>query len=295
MDIRTNTTLTETSEFPWGHHHRLCSDYSFDELAEIYNQSRVDYIVPMPMNGKRMQEYAINYDIVLQGSPISINEDQLETGIGMLGMRGDRGWITRLGVIPERRERKQGQYIMEVMLDEAAQRGAMLIQLEVIVGNEPARNLFLKLGFEDTRELLIIRRPPAKLVPDSILEIGEIEEIPTEQIPDYLALREPGASWVEETASLVNGGNLKGLTLHLPDGDEGWIVFQRSAFQLQHLVFCPDASERVMHGLLYHLHRLNPLQDTKVENVPVDHHTWPVFQKMGYFEVFRRHEMFLYR
>ena len=182
---------------------------------------------------------------------------------------------------------------MEVMLDEASQRGAAMMQLEVIVGNDPARKLFLKLGFEDTRELLIIRRPPSKIAPDAELEIGEVNEIPAEQIPDTLSMREPGASWVEETASLLNGGDLKGYHLQLPDGDEGWIVFQRSAFQLQHLVFAPDLSERVMHGLLYHLHRLHPLQDTKVENVPVDHPTWPVFQQMSYFEAFRRYEMFL--
>lgn len=33
------------------------AQYSMDDLAAIYNRARVDYIVPMPMNGKRMAEY----------------------------------------------------------------------------------------------------------------------------------------------------------------------------------------------------------------------------------------------
>ncbi len=270
------------------------SQYDFDQLAEIYNQARVDYIVPMPMNGKRMAEYVAHYDIDLDASVVSLNEDNLECGVGMLGLRDDRAWISRLGVVPQRRGKRIGQYLMEKMLDEAVKRQSRLAQLEVIVGNEPAHKLFVKLGFEDTRELLIVRRPPGK--PETNIEFDEVTpvQMPDEDIPRYLNEREPGASWIEETPSLINAGKLRGVTLELPTGENGWLILQRTPFQLTHFVLSPDASGEMTQALLYHVHKEFPMQDTKIENVPSDHPTWPFFQKMGYFEVFRRTEMFLY-
>jgi len=187
------------------------SEYTYEQLAEIYNLARVDYIVPMPMNAKRMREYATAYDIDLDGSCVAINDAGLESGVGMLGLRDQRSWVTRLGVIPERRERRLGQFIMETMLDYAKAKGCALAQLEVIVGNDPARHLFEKLGFEATRTLLIIRRPPG--VPKEIkrYEQASVKEIEDNDIAYYLSKRGDDASWIEETPSLLNVGNLRGV------------------------------------------------------------------------------------
>lgn len=268
--------------------------YTFQQLAEIYNQARVDYIVPMPMNAKRMQEYVINYDIDLAGSYVALNPAGEECGIGMLGLREGRGWITRLGVIPNRRLRHMGQFIMEQMIDYAIDKGAHLVQLEVIVGNDPARYLFDKLGFEETRTLLIIRRPPGAPALNPDFDDLDVQPIPNDAIPDYLNQRERDASWVEETPSLLNAGNLQGLRVMMPDGEESWVIFQRTAFQLTHFVISPDVSEAAASAVLYHVHKTFPKMDTKIENVPENHHSWDVYQNNGYLEVFRRTEMFLY-
>lgn len=270
------------------------SQYTFQQLAEIYNQARVDYIVPMPMNAKRMQEYVDNYDIDLDGSYVALNSAGEECGIGMLGMRDGRGWITRLGVIPNRRLRHMGQFIMEKMIDYAIDKGAHLVQLEVIVGNDPARCLFEKLGFEETRTLLIIRRPPGMPAPIPEFDDLEVHAIASKELPAYLDQRERDASWVEETPSLLNAGSLQGLRAMLPNGEESWVIFQQTAFQLTHFVISPDVSETAASAALYHVHKLFPKMDTKIENVPENHHSWGVYQDNGYLEVFRRTEMFLY-
>ncbi|MDQ7034150.1 MAG: GNAT family N-acetyltransferase [Anaerolineae bacterium] len=137
------------------------SQYNYDDLAAIYSNARTDYIVPMPMNGKRMQEYVTAYDIDLDLSIVAIDPlDDEPNGICMLGVRENRTWITRLGVIPERRRRKSGEFLLRAELEKSIQYNKDLVQLEVIVGNEPAHYLFTKLGFRETRELLVIRRPP---------------------------------------------------------------------------------------------------------------------------------------
>jgi len=277
-------SLHET--IPTGH-------YSFDELAEIYNRAREDYIVPMPMNARRMEEYVTAYDIDLDASFVAVDKEDGEiNGICMLGIRGNRTWITRLGIIPVRRRRRAGFFLMDAEIEESRRLGKELVQLEVIKGNEPAHRLFLKLGFEVTRELLVIRRPPGPVDPALIPEMS-IEPLDQSGVFEVLANREAGAAWTEETASLRNAGKMTGLYVTLPDGETGWVVFQKTAFQLGHFVLAPDVSEAMMHALIAAVHTTFNMQDTKIENVPLLHPTWKVFQKFGYIIAFGRIEMIL--
>src|SRR5258706_14343387 len=99
---------------PTGPQYTQVSNYSFDQLADIYNQTQVDYIVPMPMNGKRMAEYVAEYDVDMPSSTVSLNARHTPTGIVMLGLRYDRSWITRLGILPNQRGHHVGQALTEI-------------------------------------------------------------------------------------------------------------------------------------------------------------------------------------
>ena len=254
---------------------------------------RIDYIVPMPMNAKRMQEYVKYYDVDLDASLVTLNEKREVFGIGMFGWRKDRGWITRLGVVPETRRGGTGSYFMEHFLRMALERDARLTQLEVIKNNEPAHRLFLKSGFVETRELLIIRRPPAAPAHDTPLSMPEIRILEDKEIPMYLEARHPEVSWVEETISMLNAEGLMGLEMNFPSGETGWVIYQFTPFQLSRVVLSPQARENhsLAFSLLYYFHEKYPHHDTKIENLDVLDPTWKAFQKMGYLEVFRRIEM----
>ena len=269
------------------------SQYNFTELADIYSRAREDYIVPMPMNARRMEDYVTAYDVDLASSFVAMDtEDGEINGICMLGVRDDKTWITRLGVIPDRRRRRSGLFLMEAEIEASQRLGKDFVQLEVIKGNDPAHRLFTKLGFEVTRELLVIRRPPGAVDPSLVPEMT-IEPIEGEKVFHLLEKREAGAAWTEQTASLRNAGKMLGLCVTLPDGEEGWIVFQKTAFQLSHFVFAPDISDAMMSALLAAVHTTYNMQDTKVENVPVLHPTWQAYQKFGYVVAFGRIEMLL--
>jgi ribosomal protein S18 acetylase RimI-like enzyme len=272
------------------------STYNFAELADIYNQTRVDYIVPMPMNAKRMEVYVSSYDIDLDASIVAFDADGEMAGVGMLGRRGSRAWITRLGVLPYRRGHQLGRFLMETLIAQAVRGGARLIQLEVIKGNTPAYRLFLKLGFKETRELLVIRRPPGKLAIENPLPQAGVRPLTPDEVQGCLAQRSPGASWIDETPSLIHAGSLKGLRVEMPSGAAGWVVYQQTALQIGYIVLHTPwpARDNLTRALLYHLHSLHPLQDTKVENIPALDLRWPVYQELGYVEAFRRIEMFLY-
>ena len=40
--------------------------FSLQELTDLYNQTRVDYLVPMPMNASRLGDYVTDFDICVQ-------------------------------------------------------------------------------------------------------------------------------------------------------------------------------------------------------------------------------------
>ena len=71
------------------------SDFTVEELTDAYNRTRTDYLIPMPMNPNRMQEYIDLYDVDLSRSKVALEGDTI-VGLGMLGVRSGMSWITRL-------------------------------------------------------------------------------------------------------------------------------------------------------------------------------------------------------
>lgn len=266
------------------------SSFSIHQLVAAYNQTRVDYLVPMPMNAARLAEYIHIYDVDLERSRVAVAGDQI-LGLAMLGVRPGRTWITRLGVLPIKRRRGVGEALMRALLDVTDQLGINCTSLEVIKHNTPAHTLFLKLGFTETRELLILRRPP-----------GPPAEIPATQAcwlerAEALALLDtPMAlpAWTNETRSLANIENIMGLSISLPDGTAGWLVFERQKFILSHFVMLTSSGDSVALGraLLAHLYQRYPELDTHAENIPVHDPHLPAFFDTRFVESFRRIDMY---
>ncbi len=136
------------------------SRFSYDELTAIYNQTRVDYMIPMPMNAARLAEYVRIYDVDLEHSLVAATRDGQMLGVAMLGVRKNRVWLTRLGVIPNTRRNGIGSALVGGLIEDATKLGLDFVMLEVIKNNTPAHQLFLKYGFREIGELLVMRRSP---------------------------------------------------------------------------------------------------------------------------------------
>lgn len=275
----------------------IASKFNVQELVDIYNRTRVDYIVPMPMNAHRLQQYVDFYDVNLDASVVTQLDDNIINGISMLGIRQDRSWITRLGVIPIKRRSGTGQLIMNSHIQESERRNVKRMQLEVIKNNTPAHQLFLKNGFEETRELLVIRRPPGQFDTNGLAidPKAEIRPLEPAEIIDFLKSHDfSTAAWTEEPASLINTNSLQGICVENIHGTCGKIVYQHDFFQLSHLKMSPEAHENhdLAVNLLYALHQHNPTADVKVENVPTLDPIWQAYQDLGYVISFRRIEMY---
>lgn len=269
------------------------SAFSYEELVEAYNHTRVDYLVPMPMNAARLREYVETYSVDLDSSVVAVDGNEV-LGLAMLGVRANRAWLTRLGVIRSKRRRGTGWQMVTHLIAQARQKKADHVILEVIKNNQPALGLFEKLGFRPNRDLLVLRRPPSHPQIESpplaeVMALGYVEAV------QLLQRRQAQPSWLDEYESLINAGNLAAFYVTLTDGSRGWLVYQNTVFQLGRLVIQTDRGDPVAVGraLLHHLHTVHPVQDTKTENLPANDPHWPAFQEMGYLETFERIEMTL--
>jgi len=255
--------------------------FTYDELVAAYNQTRVDYTVPMPMNAARLRDYVHTYDVDLELSCVAM-EDEHVLGLAMLGVRPGHTWVTRLGVLPVKRRRGTGQLLMECLIEQSRNLEVDYVTLDVIKHNDPALRLFLKLGFREMRELMVVRRPPGPpangIGPYTVRPFGRHEAI------ELLHQRRSVPSWLDERESLINAGSLAALRVELPTGDWGWLVYQKTVFQLARLVLQTEAGDphRVGLTLIHALHALHPALDSPY---------WPAMQEIGYVESFRRIEM----
>jgi len=268
------------------------SQFSLETLTQAYNQTRVDYIVPMPMNAARLGEYIRIYDVDMDRSVVALKDEEI-LGINMLALRPGRSWITRLGVLPASRRQGAGNAMMTYLLERSAEAGHGLCMLEVIEGNKPAHKLFVKHGFEETRQLLILRRPPEQTdAPDCSLTWLDFDAA-----LDLLGHYPGSLAWTNQAETYLNTGDAMGLRCELSRGDRGWMVFRKQRFYLSHFVLHTEAGDpfRVAYALLRLVHGRFPGLDTHTENIASDDPHLPAFWDLGYVEAFRRIEMVRHR
>lgn len=266
------------------------SQFTLDELTAAYNQTRVDYIVPMPMNVERLYEYIRTYDVDLNRSAVALCGEEM-LGLAMLGVRPGHTWITRLGMLPASRRRGAGQKLVEHLIARSAELEVPHVILEVIKNNTPAHCLFRKLGFQETRELLVLRRPPGPAT--EAVESYTEEFLESEEVLGLLEQRRSCPSWLDEAPSLRNAGRMEGFRVTLASGGSGWIIFQHNLFQLGKLVLQPETGDlhEVARALLHTLYNHHPRHDTQLENLPEDASYWPALQEFGFVVSFQRTEM----
>ncbi|MCB0168504.1 MAG: GNAT family N-acetyltransferase [Anaerolineae bacterium] len=266
------------------------NEFTLQQLTDIYNETRVDYVVPMPMSQAKMREYIEVYDVDLSQSVVATSKKGA-FGLGFLGRRGDYTWVTRLGITPKGRKKGVGRKMMDDLIHRSYKLQAKGVILEVIKNNNPARTLFESLGFQTLRELLVIRRPPTQL--DALGANDSIKVLGYQEALNLIETRTDAPSWVTANPSLKNAGNLSALVADLADGGRGWLVYQNTVFQLSRVVIDTQAGDpfKVATHLLRSLHTLHPAQDTVVENLPADDIHWPAFKALGYLTSFVRIEM----
>ena len=268
---------------------KSAAQFTIQELTDLYNQTRVDYLVPMPMNVDRLAEYIHDFDVNLSCSCVACVDGQV-LGLGMLGVRENWAWVTRLGVLPNTRRGGAGATLMDDMLKNADEMGLEETHLEVIKNNEPAHKLFLKSGFREADEYLVLRRAPHAI---SEPLVGSVEWLEREAALQTLEAYPHHLTWINALESMANSSNVQGVRVWLPKGDTGWLIYRRQKFFFSHLVMHTEHGDPVEVGkqLLSHLYSQFPRMDTYAENIHSQDPHVPAFYAMSFFENFSRIEM----
>jgi ribosomal protein S18 acetylase RimI-like enzyme len=268
--------------------------FTLQELTDLYNQTRVDYLVPMPMNAERLSEYVKDFDIDLHESCVARDTNGQVLGLSMLGFRRQIAWITRLGVLPVTRRTGAGLALMNSMLANADKLGAKETHLEVIKNNEPAYKLFLKKGFVEKDTYLVMRHAPR---PMTVSMQGEVTWLNFDAALEKLTSYPGHLTWINAFESMRNSPNTEGLHIRLPNGSSGWLVYRNTKFTLRstlsHLIMHTEQgdAEEVGIQLLSRLHTRYPHHDTYAENIHEKDLHLVAFQTLGYFTNFSRVEM----
>ncbi len=267
------------------------SQFTTEELTDFYNETRVDYLVPMPMSVEVMAEYIHDFDVDLEHSPIIQDTESGEfLGLGMLGVREESSWITRLGITPAARRRGAASAIMEAMFASSRQIGSKRTILEVIKKNTPARKLFEKNGFQKTRELLVLRRAPIR---PPLSPTGKINWLYRKDALVALRTYPHSLTWINDLSSMENASMFQGFSIELNDGTRGWLVYRHKKHSITHFVFHTERGNpiRMARNILIYLHLQYHRMDAYAENLSADDPHLPAFFDLGYFEAFRRVEM----
>lgn len=121
-------------------------------LAGLFTAAYEGYVVPFSIDERTLRFMVDAYDLNLDASQIGLL-DGVPVGLANLALRGERAWIGGIGVTPFGRRRGIGEQLLRRLIEQARERGARVVQLEVIEANAPAIALYEKVGFLDVRRV----------------------------------------------------------------------------------------------------------------------------------------------
>lgn len=255
---------------------RVASSLPLGELAALFTRAYEDYLVPMQVDEDTLRYFVRTFDLDPDAGFVAY-DDGTQVGLVNLGVRGDRGWIGGVGVVPEARRKGIGRLLMEAVHGQARERGIREVSLEVLEANDAAYRLYEDLGYEMLRWVEIGSLEPVEGEPPA--EVGW--EDAHARIAELRTARDP---WQRDDDTLQKYDDLRGLRT-----DTGAAVFRATtAGPILLLQFAGD--QDAAREVLSSLRTLGPLS---VFNIPEDDPVAAAFRELGGEPSLRQREMSL--
>jgi GNAT superfamily N-acetyltransferase len=270
------------------------AENQFDTVLLAFNQGYEGYIIPFHLEAPQLQGHIASGNIDLSASRLAFADGRI-VGIVLLGVRGQRGWVGGVGVNKAWRGKGVGRQLMQSLIDSARKRDLTALQLEVIEGNTAAHNLYVSLGFQNTRRLLILDRvfmSPAEHStnnPDVIIEAIS----PTDALPHTTAFHARPNPWQREPESLrQQAARMTGWSAIRDRNTVACAVANAGEKTIQWMdIGCAAGDEAALRALVSHVHNQYPQAVGRMVNLPEDDPVWPVLSALGYTESLAQHEM----
>src|SRR5215469_16350884 len=111
---------------------------SIEELTAAFNLTFTGYHVPITQTAASLQSMIEVDDIQLHSSLVVRDTGGEDVGIGLLAVRGRRGWVGGMAVAPAWRRLGVGAWLIAKVLDQASALELEMVDLEVLEENAAA-------------------------------------------------------------------------------------------------------------------------------------------------------------
>jgi ribosomal protein S18 acetylase RimI-like enzyme len=266
---------------------------SLAQRVAIMNAAYADYFVPTRVTQEQLELMDRCFDIRPTYSVVARTRWQ-SVGMALLAMRGSRGWISGVGVVPAWRRKGVGRAMMLWLIDQARGLGARRLTLEVISENTGAQRLYKSLGFREVRELLTWRRPAdADPLPLPVERLVSVH--PQDLLDNFDAWHDQPACWQRDIISLRKMSDpLMGCRLDYKDQPAGYCILGGSdeAVALVDVGINPDAG-LLMPGrlLLQAVAAQHYGSSMSIMNVPADDSLSRILAALRFLVTLRQIEM----
>ncbi len=269
-----------------------------EELIGALNAAYADYFVPIHLTPRSFDDLVARESIDLEASAVAICNGEV-IGMGLLAIRGRRGWIGGMGVLPPYRRQGVGHRVIEYLIEQACLHRLETVQLEVIAQNTGARRLYESCGFKAARKLMVLSfmgGEGRKVAPPSGGQQPAI--IPASPADALTALyRLPGVQrpWQRERSVLEAAlAHLEALAAyHRTDGRLLGVCLSLGNTTHRNLLDLAATDAEVGRLLLAALLDRYPLAGFSYLNVAEDDPLLPTLLAGGFTESLRQYEMFL--
>jgi GNAT superfamily N-acetyltransferase len=256
---------------------RSAASLSSDAMAALFTRGYEGYLTPVQVGATEFDNMVLTSDLDLDASCVGF-ENGIAVTFALLGVRGPRGWVGGMGVVPEARGQGHGRSAMERLIAAARQRGITALDLEVLENNLHAARIYEALGFRDRRWLDVWVRDPGALAPAGHAPPRDAtsgpNELPVEEcLARHQAFHTARLPWQRELASLRHWApRLSALGVRGARGLSGWVLYRSPGERLNiaDLAAAPgEPIERVANALAG-LIAARPSCTTMLVNLPED-------------------------
>jgi len=234
-----------------------------EQVTLAFNIGFTGYYLPMTQTPEGLAGMIQENDVRLSASLVLLVDGAL-AGIGLVAVRGDRGWIGGMGVGPQWRGQGLGRQLLARLLDTLRDAGARTVQLEALTVNSPALALYADRGFRDTRELRVHQGPlRVNVGADALAQSGDRVRLgpvtPHQALSEFSRFHQVAPAWQRDAQSLSHMPRLlSGLGLWEDSRLLAYVLYTRQpgGFVIFDAGSCdavPDMRRAYIAALLVHL------------------------------------------
>ncbi len=263
-------------------------------LASLLNAAYADYFLPVWLDEPRVVRMCQEVDVTLAHSVLAMVGDE-PVGVALFSRRGERGWISGVGVLPAFRRQGIARRMVAYLQQQARLLDLRVVLLEVLSQNAAGFALYQSLGFRKGRELLALLAEP-NVMESALLPRGVRREDPGKLLATQGSFHVVDPSWQRDMATLAwRRDELQALALWEDHRIVGYLLYQaqkhyQTIYDLAVLPAYPqrlDAARR----LLLTAHNLRPDAGGAAINIPEEDDLLPVFLELHYRIWQRQNEM----